>query len=160
MREFVPAGVDLVRILPNPPIAQGLGMDPVAYDPGVTPEHQEYVEALLSALGETVVVRDDQMNWCVGLSGASLRTLMPVLEGMTAAGIEAGLSPQDARLVAAQVMLGTASLVKHSSLSFEELKALTPMQTVDEPEMKERFLEIARQTNAKVDGTMAKILAV
>ena len=99
-------GTPVARIMPNAPSLIGQGMNPVAYGFSMTFEARELVEAILAALGETLVVRDEQMNWCVGLSGAAMRSLLPTLEGMTHAGVEAGLSETDARRVAAQVMLG------------------------------------------------------
>lgn len=83
-------------------------MNPAVYGASVTPDARALVEAVLATLGDSIEVTDDQMNWCVGLSGAAMRSLVPVLEGMTQAGVEAGLSERDARRVAAQVMLGTA----------------------------------------------------
>jgi pyrroline-5-carboxylate reductase len=97
------------------------------------------------------------MNWCVGLTGAAMRSLLPALEGMTGAGIEAGLNPADSRKIAAQVTLGTAALVQQTDLSFEQIKALTPMQTVDETELIQIFQSAAHQAQAKVSKFQKKL---
>jgi pyrroline-5-carboxylate reductase len=88
-----------------------------------------------------------------------MRSVLPVLEGMTQAGLEAGLAAAEARRVAAQVMLGTAALVLETGLSFEEIKALTPMQTVDETRLSQLFLEAAQGAKAKVDRLQQKLEA-
>jgi pyrroline-5-carboxylate reductase len=132
-------------------------MNPVAYGQRVTPEGRALAEAILAFLGETIEVGDELMNWCVGLSGAAMRSLMPALEGMTQAGVEASLPEKDARRVAAQVMLGTAALALQTDLSFDEIKALTPMQTVDEAMLFKLFLEAARAVREKMAGAQSKI---
>jgi pyrroline-5-carboxylate reductase len=81
-----------------------------------------------------------------------MRGLIPVLEGMTQAGIEAGLSPANARRIAAKVMLGTAALVLETDLPFEQLKSLTPMQTVDEGVVTQLFYSAEQAAKQKVDG--------
>ena len=115
------------------------------------------VTAVLAILGDTIEVQDEQINWCVGLSGAAMRSLLPVLEGMTQAGIEAGLSPADARRVAAQVMRGTAALALETELSFADLKALTPMQTVDETAVAQLFYDAASNAKEKMDTMQRKL---
>jgi pyrroline-5-carboxylate reductase len=154
---LVPAGVSVVRVMPNAPSAVGCGMNPVVYDSSVSEETRDQMQALLSVLGETVEVQDEQMNWCVGLTGAAMRSLLPVLEGMTQAGIEAGLPAKDARRVAAQVMLGTASLTLEIDLPFDELKAMTPMETVDEATIAKLFFEAAQGARTKVEGLQQKL---
>lgn len=158
LERLAPRGVPVVRVMPNAPSLVGQGMNPAAYGASVTPEARALVEAVLAALGQTIAVRDDQMNGCVGLSGAAMRSLLPVLEGMTQAGTEAGLTADEARRVAAQVMLGTAALALQTELTFEQLKALTPMQTVDEAALAQLFRDAARATKAKMDQVQSKLL--
>jgi pyrroline-5-carboxylate reductase len=158
LEALVPSDASVVRVMPNAPSLVGQGMNPVAYGASVTPEARSLVEAVLAALGQTIVVRDDQMNWCVGLSGAAMRSVLPALEGMTQVGIEAGLTADDARRVAAQVMLGTAALALQTDLTFDQLKALTPMQTVDESALAQLFRGAARAAKEKVDQVQNKLL--
>ena len=155
----VPPGVAVARVMPNAPSLVGEGMNPVVYGDSVEPRVRERVEAVLAELGRSVEVRDDQMNWCVGLTGAAMRSLLPVLEGMTRAGMEAGLSPADARIVAAQAMRGTASLVLQTDLAFEQLKALTPMETVDETELAQVLYDAARSAMEKTHRLQVKLEA-
>jgi len=157
LEALVPSGVAIVRVMPNAPSQIEKGMNPVAYGLNVTPEARTLVESILQRLGETIEVKDEQMNWCVGLTGATMRSLLPVLEGMTQAGVEAGFAEKDARNMAARVMLGTAALVLESGLSFDEIKSLTPMQTVDEAALSQTFMESARATKEKIDRLQKKL---
>jgi pyrroline-5-carboxylate reductase len=158
MRAVIRQDVPIVRILPNPPSMLGKGMNPVAFETSVSPEVKEFVHSLLDVLGKTVEVRDDQMSWCVGLTGAALRTVLPVLDGMFQAGVEAGLSQADARRVAAQIMMGTAALALETDLPLEQIRTLTPMQTLDEKMVSDLFLDTARNTRQKVETTQAALM--
>jgi pyrroline-5-carboxylate reductase len=131
----------------------------VAYGASVAPEARELVEAILAALGETLVVRDEHMNWCVGLTGAAMRSLIPALEGMTRAGAEAeaGFSAADSRRIAAQVMLGTAALALKTDLTFDQIKALTPMETVDEAALAQLFFDAAQAAQEKITLAQRKL---
>lgn len=157
LEAVVPSGVMVVRVMPNAPSKVGKGMNPVAYGKNVTPEARRMIESILQTLGATIEVKDEQMNWCVGLTGAAMRSLLPVLEGMTQAGIEAGFAEEDARHMTAQVMLGTAALVLESDLYFDEIKSLTPMETVDEAAVRKLFADAARAAKEKMDGLRRKL---
>lgn len=158
LEALLPQSALVARVMPNAPSLVGKGMNPVAYGQAITPEARSLVEALLSCLGESIEVSDDLMNWCVGISGAAMRSLLPVLEGMIQAGLEAGMKAQDARKVATQVMLGTAALVQESNLPLDEIKALTPMQTVNETEVAQIFLQAARSAKEKSDQAQARLM--
>lgn len=157
LEALVPPGVAVARIMPTAPSLVGQGMNPVAYGFSTTPETRALVEAILAALGQSIEVQDDQMAWCVGLAGAAMRSVLPVLEGMTQAGVDAGLSPQAAHWVAAQVMLGTAALALQTDLSFDQIKSLTPMQTIDEAAVAKMSRAAARQTRDKIDQLQHKL---
>jgi pyrroline-5-carboxylate reductase len=101
LQTVVPPGVGVARVMPNAPSLVGSGMTAAVYGDSVTAEMRQLMEALLKMLGDSLEVRDEQMNWCAALSGSPMRSLLPVLEGMTQAGIEAGLAQQAARRVAA-----------------------------------------------------------
>lgn len=157
LESWLPAEVMVARVMPNAPSLVGEGMNPVAYGQRVTPEGRALAEAILACLGESIEVGDELMNWCVGLSGAAMRSLLPALEGMARAGVEAGLPEKDARRVAGQVMRGTAALVLQTDLSFAEIKALTPMQTLDEVMLSRLFLEAARAVKEQVDHLQRRL---
>lgn len=157
LEALVPSGVAVTRVMPNAPSKVGKGMNPVAYGSNVTLEARTIIQSILGMLGETIEVSDEQMNWCVGLTGAAMRSLVPALEGMTRAGVEAGFAEEDARRMAAQVMFGTAALVLKTDLSFDEIKSLTPMETVDETALSQTFVEAARAAKKKTDRFQKKL---
>ncbi|MCC7202001.1 MAG: NAD(P)-binding domain-containing protein [Nitrospirae bacterium] len=151
LETLTPEGVGIIRVNPNIPSLIGEGINPVVYGRHVTVEAKQLVEELLGILGKTISVRDDQMNWLVGLTGASMRSILPVLEGLIKAGTEAGLSSEEARAVAAQVLVGTADLVLQTGLTIDELKAMTPLVTVDENALSNMIFNAARRAKEKMD---------
>lgn len=157
LESILPSGVSVVRVMPNAPSLVGQGMNPVTFSATITPHAQILVQSILRTLGQCILVNDAQMNWCVGLTGAAMRSLLPALEGMTQAGIEAGFSEKEARQMAARVMLGTAALAVTRDLSFDELKSLTPMDTLDETAVREIFFKAARTAKEKIDRLQEKL---
>lgn len=157
LEAVVPPGVAVARVMPNAPSKVGKGMNPVAYGSNVSPEARRMIESILQMLGATIEVKDEQMNWCAGLTGAAMRSLLPALEGMTQAGIEAGFADTESRRMAAQVMFGTAALVLERDSYFDEIKSLTPMETVDETAMQKLFADAARAAKEKMDGLQRKL---
>jgi hypothetical protein len=59
--------------------------------------------------------------------------------------------------VAAQITLSTAGLALQTELIFDELKALTPMQTMDEGMISQVFLDAARGAKEKTDHLERKL---
>lgn len=159
LEEALPAGVGAARVMPNAPSRVGLGFNPVCWGRRTADPGRERVRAVLAALGETVEVPEEQLGWWVGLSGAALRSLLPVLEGMVDAGLEAGLDPTLARRAAVRQLQGTAALVEADPRPLDELKALTPMETLDEPVVRRTFHEAARGARDRVAGLEAKLAA-
>jgi pyrroline-5-carboxylate reductase len=150
----------MVRVMPNMPSLVGQEMNPVCFSEKVPPKARENAMQLLEVLGETVEVSEEQMNWCAGLSGAAMRSLIPVIEGMIQAGLEAGLSTKKARKIAAQMMRGTADLVAQlDETSLEDIKTLTPMETVDEGQVARIFKVAAAGAKAKIDWLQSVILS-
>jgi len=157
LEALVPPGVSVVRVMPNAPSMVGKGMNPVAYSTNVSRVAKMLVKMILQTMGGTIEVQDEQMNWCVGLTGAAMRSLLPALEGMTRAGIEAGFAEEDSRRMAAQVMFGTAALTLERDLFFDEIKSLTPMETVDESAVQQLFVNAARAAKEKTDRLQQKL---
>ncbi len=157
LEAIVPQGVSVVRVMPNAPSLVGQGMNPVAYGTTILPDAQIWLHCILRTLGQHVVVNDIQMNWCVGLTGAAMRSLLPALEGMTQAGVEAGFAEKEARHMATRVMLGTAAMLITRGLTFDEIKSLTPMETLDEAGLRNTFFEAARTAREKIDRLQEKL---
>ncbi len=145
LEAVLPSHVAVARIMPNALSLIGRGVNLVSYGRGCTLEHRLAIQAILQPLGDSMVIEDSQMHWAVGLTGASMRWLLPVLEGMTQAGMDAGFSQTDARWLAGKMMAGVAALALETDMSFEEMKALTSVQVVDEEAVAGLFRDAAHR---------------
>ena len=157
IESILPETVAVARIMPNALSLIGRGVNPVAYGRGCSLHVMGQVQAILNALGESIILDDSQMNWAVGLTGASMRWLLAALEGMTAAGLDAGLNESDARWVAARMMQGTAALALETMLPFDTLKEMTSLQVADEMEIARIFRETARRAKEMADELEARL---
>ena len=145
LHAIVPEHVAVVRIMPNALSFIGHGVNPVVYGQQCGIQAMAQVQAILNALGESIVLEDEQMDWAVGLTGASMRWLLAALAGMMHAGLDAGLSAPDARWLAAKMMQGTADLVLETSFSIDDLKKMTAMQVADEEALTRHFRQLAHR---------------
>jgi len=157
LEEAVPAGVAVARIMPNALSLIGQGVNPVAYGRGCSLHALAQIQAILNALGDSIVLPDEKMDWAVGLTGASMRWLLPVLEGMTQAGLDAGLTEADARWMAAKMMAGVAALALETEMSFAEMKRLTSLQAADEEEIRQIFRQAAHRARAMAEEMKKEI---
>lgn len=82
LESLLPEGVSVARMMPNAPSLVGEGMNPVSYGRGIEAGTKAAIAEILAALGESMEIGDELMNACVGLTGAAMRTVLPLLEGM------------------------------------------------------------------------------
>ncbi len=87
-----------------------------------------------------------------------MRVLLPALEGLIQAGVGAGISPGEARRMAARVSEGTAALLLETQMSLDEVRALTPMSLLDEEAMASMVRGAAERASASAQKGQDAIL--
>ena len=105
----------VVRVMPN--LAAEYGMMAAAVTGDVTDEIRE----ILGAVGEFVEVDEAQMDIATAVNGSGPAFVFYLLNAMANAGVEGGLSQEEARTLAAQTFKGAAETVKQSDKSIEDL---------------------------------------
>ncbi|MEZ5823933.1 MAG: pyrroline-5-carboxylate reductase [Geminicoccaceae bacterium] len=105
----------IVRVMPNTPSAIGKGMSVLCASPAVSSLQRQEAEALMSAVGDTAWIEDEeQMHAVTALSGSGPAYVFHMIEAMADAGIAAGL-PQDlARRLALRTVEGAGALAGSS----------------------------------------------
>ena len=111
LEENLPAGVPVVRAMPNTPCAINVGMTGLAKGKHATTADVETARMLFEAVGRTVVVDEKHMDAVTGLSASGPAFLWIVLEALGEAGVKVGLPRDVATLLAAQTMHGAARMV-------------------------------------------------
>lgn len=157
LEQIAGEGIAVVRVMPNSPSRVGQGMNPVAFGRHVTGEVRAWVMALLACWGQTLEVPDALMNLCVGLTGAAPIYIFPIIDALADAGVAGGLPLEDARRLAAQVVLGSAMFVLETGESPEALKALTPLQPLREAEARAVFHEAVEAARTQMDALQVKL---
>lgn len=101
----------LVRVMPNTPLAVGAGMTAFAVNDSVDESARAAVQEIFSSSGETVQVKEEQLDAVTGLSGSGPAYGFLVIDALADGGVAAGLKRADAIKLAAQTMLGAAQMV-------------------------------------------------
>lgn len=103
----------VIRAMPNTPAAIGRGMTvAVAAQPVMQPQ-KDMADALLSALGKTTWIKDENlMDAVTALSGSGPAYVFYLIEAMAKAGAAAGLPEDMAQTLARQTVIGAAALAE------------------------------------------------
>lgn len=113
----------VVRAMPNTPALIGQGMSGLFARPEVTLGERLQIEQLLAPTGKLLWVdREAQLDAVTALSGSGPAYVFYFLEAMIQAGVEMGLTAEQARLLAQQTFAGAAALASQSPESPELLR--------------------------------------
>ena len=111
LESCLPDTTRVIRTMPNTPALVGQGA--TAYSPGsrATTEDAAAAQALLSAVGLAIEVPERLLDAVTGLSGSGPAYGFVIIEALADAGVRQGLPRADAIKLAAQTLLGAASMV-------------------------------------------------
>ena len=107
----LPAGVPVVRVMPNTPAVVGEAMSAISPGGHAGPEHLDIVEQVLSAVGKVVRVPESQQDAVTALSGSGPAYFFYLVEAMIDAGILLGLPRAVAEKLIIQSAVGAATML-------------------------------------------------
>ncbi|MCC5969807.1 MAG: pyrroline-5-carboxylate reductase [Pararhodobacter sp.] len=109
------ATTPVIRAMPNTPAAVGRGITALIGNAHVPPAALSLVQALLAAVGQTVVLQDEgQMDAVTAVSGSGPAYVFHLIETLAAAGVEQGLPPEMALQLARATVAGAGALAEQS----------------------------------------------
>ncbi|AFZ73632.1 pyrroline-5-carboxylate reductase [Natronobacterium gregoryi] len=116
--EFVEQYTDatVVRVMPNL-AAETRTMAAAVTEHSVTDEVRE----LLDDVGEFVEIDEDRMDVATAVNGSGPAFVYYLLDAMAQAGVDRGLEPEQARLLAAQTFKGAAETVLRTDRPIDEM---------------------------------------
>ena len=122
IEKLLPQGCPVVRVMPNTPALLNAGMAAVAGGKRAKPAHVKLVLKLFAAVGKSIQVQEDQMDWVTAVSGSGPAYIFHMIEAMTAAGVKGGLDEKVALELVTQTVYGAARMVQETGKSPEELR--------------------------------------
>ena len=101
----------VARCMPNTPCAIGNGA--VGIDLSDLTENADisFIQDLFSSLAEVVLLSEDKMNAVTGISGSAPAYFYLFLKGIIDAGVEQGLTYEQAKALATNTMIGSGYMV-------------------------------------------------
>lgn len=108
--------VAIVRSMPNIASTVDEGATALSFGEFVSEEQQRIAISIFEAVGEVVIVAEEQLDAVTGLSGSGPAYIYMVIEALIDGGVKMGLSRDIATKLAIQTVLGSAKLVKESGL--------------------------------------------
>ncbi|CAI4032385.1 Pyrroline-5-carboxylate reductase [Nitrospira tepida] len=111
-----------VRAMPNTPSIVGRGATALALSPDLSPQDIARATALFESVGSVTVVEERLMDAVTGLSGSGPAYVFLIIEALADGGVKAGLPRPVAAALAAQTVLGAATMVLETGLHPAELK--------------------------------------
>jgi pyrroline-5-carboxylate reductase len=112
----------VVRAMPNTPMLVAEGMVAIARGAHATSDDLATARRLFESAADVIEVPEDQIDAVTALSGSGPAYFFFLVEHMTRAGVEMGLSPENAHRLATKTALGSAKMLMNSSDSPQELR--------------------------------------
>ena len=115
----------VIRAMPNTPALVDAGATALSAGTYATDHHLEQARSIFEAVGDAVIVPEEQMDAVTGLSGSGPAYVYMFIEALIDAGVKQGMSRKDASKLAAQTVYGAAKLAidtgKHPAILRDEV---------------------------------------
>lgn len=124
----------IIRAMPNLPATVGQGMTALVSSHPLGLPQKDMLTDLFAAVGQVAWLADEgAIDVVTALSGSGPAYFFRLTECLSEAGIQAGLSPEMAALLAAQTLIGSGMILQKSTFSPKELreKVTSPGGTTD-----------------------------
>lgn len=104
----------IARTMPNTSSSIGFGATGISFSAEVNETQTAQVLKMFEAVGTVQVIPEEQMEILTGVSGSGPAYIYYMMEAMIEAGIEGGLSVEQARELTVQTVLGAAAMMKET----------------------------------------------
>jgi pyrroline-5-carboxylate reductase len=111
IESILPDGISVVRVMPNTPAMVCEGMTAICPGKYANDDHINKAKQLFQAVGKTVIVNEKLMDAVTALSGSGPAFIFLLIETLADAGVQLGLSRNDALLMSTQTVLGSSKML-------------------------------------------------
>ena len=167
VEQRLPAGVPVVRVMPNTPALVDQGMAAVSPGAHCDAEHLERAEALLRATGKVVRVPEYHQDAVTAISGSGPAYIFYVVEAMIEAGVLLGLPRSTSTELVVQTLYGAATMLRetgeHPTVLREQVSSpagttMAALRQLDDHKVRAAFLtaiEAARNRSRELSSGSA-----
>ncbi len=114
--EVLGADTKIVRIMPNTPAQVGAGMTSVSRNELVSDSELDFLMNIFSGIGLAVEVPENMIHTVIGISGSSPAYTFLYINSLIDEAVREGMTPESAKVFAAQAVLGAAKMVLETNL--------------------------------------------
>ena len=118
----LPVGTRIARVMPNTPALVGASASAFTFNQHATNADVALVSMLFKAVGVAVPVTENQLDAVTGLSGSGPAYVFVMMEAMADGGVRMGLPRETALALAAQTVLGAATMLLQTGQHPAQLK--------------------------------------
>lgn len=112
----------VVRVMPNTPALVGAGMAAISSGARATEADLDEVEQLLSGTGKVIRVDESLQDAVTAVSGSGPAYFFRIVEAMTSAGVELGLTQEIATELTVQTLIGAGKMLAESGADASTLR--------------------------------------
>jgi pyrroline-5-carboxylate reductase len=113
----------IIRVMPNAPSSVLAGIAALCPGRNVSAADLKRAVSIFECVGKTVIIRNEAlMDVVTGLSGSGPAFVFLVIESLSDAGVQLGISRKEASLLAAQTAFGAAKMLLETGRHPSELK--------------------------------------
>ncbi len=113
----------IIRVMPNAPASVLAGIAALCPGRNVAPADLQRAISIFECVGRTVVIRNEAlMDVVTGLSGSGPAFVFLMIESLSDAGVQLGISRKESSLLAAQTVYGAAKMLIETGRHPSELK--------------------------------------
>lgn len=110
IESILQAGTPILRVMPNTPAMVYEGMAAISPGNYANEEHIQKTKQIFQSVGKVVIIQERLMDAVTALSGSGPAFVFLVIESLTDAGVQLGLSRKDAATMAAQTVFGSGKM--------------------------------------------------
>jgi pyrroline-5-carboxylate reductase len=110
----VPAGVAVVRVMPNTPALVDEGMAAISPGSHCDDAHLAEAESLMASTGRVLRIPEKQQDAVTAISGSGPAYIFFVVESMIEAGVHLGLPRATATELVVQTLVGSAKMLRET----------------------------------------------
>lgn len=112
----------IVRAMPNTPAMVNEGMTSLSKNDAVTAEEFHHVTEIFTSVGKAEAVPEELIDAVVGVSGSSPAYTYMYIEALIEGAVKNGMAKEQARVFAAQTVLGAAKMVLETDIDTVTLR--------------------------------------